>query len=150
MSSSEGRLSFVMSNAPPGIEIAGLANPASMEKTPFWWARIDMPGSNEGAINSQAGFQGDLLQDVDVVFTQNYEGVCDPSAEVPTICWLQEQYVAGEEGLKGTIAVARKQSQLEMYYSVDWQGLTDRFESDEPSWHHHITEGGGVAKIEEK
>ena len=148
VSASGDRTSFVLTDAPDTADISALSDPSFLEKTNFWWIRIDMPSDSDTLVDSPSGFQGDLSQNIDVVFTHNYKGVCDPSADVPSICWLREHYTAGETGLKGVTSIKTVNGNLELYYSVDWQGITDRFES-EPSWFHHIVEGGGVAKIEE-
>lgn len=136
---------FLLANAPLG---ADLTPALEHEKTPFWWVRIEVPRAVSPAVDTADGFFTDLETSSGVVFAQSYADSCDPYAEVPSVCWLLESYTGADEGLKGRLHVKRADGRLQLSYFVDWRGITDRFDGP-PSWHNHISEGGGAAVIEE-
>tara|TARA_R110002073_G_C9496099_1_gene581311 strand:- start:1017 stop:1631 length:615 start_codon:yes stop_codon:yes gene_type:complete len=140
---------YIITNAPPQADISKLGLEVDMEeKSDFWWVRIDVPENKTSAIDSADGLRIDLTEDTGVVFTQNYEGVCDPSADVLTICWLRERYTAADEGLSGSIFMkSDNEGMTRIAYFVDWSGITDRF-TGPPSWHQHTNEGGAFTEME--
>ncbi len=135
---------FLIAKTPAGTDLRPALN---HEKTDFWWVRVEIPLTLSADVDTEQGFSTDLQSRSDVVFAQSYNGPCDPHADVPSSCWLLEQYTGADEGLKGSLAVKRASGRLEFNYFVDWRGITDRFQAP-PSWHNHVSEGGAAAAIE--
>jgi hypothetical protein len=117
-----------------------------LDRTDHWWVALQVRPADAAQIES-GGKSYDLTDSEPAVrFLQNYRGICDPSAEVPRSCFILEDYTSGETDLRGTASLKVDDGVLALSFSLQWQGLTDRFEGP-PVWHSRVTEGAHVAEL---
>ena len=123
-----------------------MSRPVLLEKTDYWWIAIQVPSSETGQVES-GGKTFDFIDTVPrITFRQNYYGLCDPSAEIPTSCFILEEYDSGDESLRGSASVSVEENVLKLSFDLEWRGLTTRF-GEPPQWLTRVTEGIHIAEV---
>ena len=119
---------------------------AGSQPRDFHWSSIRMPTSSHDALYSANGAVIDLANATPgVQFSQVYMETCNPAKEDFTRCWIYETYLAGSDGLTGSIHLRLTDTQATGSYEISWHGDTDRFGPPVQSYAHETVANLGAA-----